>query len=207
MTGGGGELAADAGRVEFAPLAGGEHKASVTPSVLARWRSASVAKAGRPMVRLDRAVLVSPCCRTDRQTAMLAGCGGVADASPKSTFSHWGAGFLGADAGAEAEGEVGADAAVTVWATRYGQRAWLRQLEPAPGRAMEDALLRTIARLDGTPFPSVARLASGWLRGRVPPLRRDERDASLETAYCAEIVAVTYQAMGLLPGGTAAGLV
>ncbi len=98
-------------------------------------------------------------------------------------------------------------AAVMVWATRYGQRAWLRQLEPAPGRAMEDALLRTIARLDGTPFPSVARLASGWLRGRVPPLRRGERDAGLETAYCAEIIAVTYQAMGLLPGGLAAGLV
>ena len=91
-------------------------------------------------------------------------------------------------------------AAVTVWATRYGQRAWLRQLEPAPGRAMEDALLRTIARLDGTPFPSVTRLASGWLHGRMPPpLRRAERDASLETAYCAEIIAVTYQAMGLLP--------
>ncbi len=92
-------------------------------------------------------------------------------------------------------------AAVTVWATRYGQRAWLRQLEPAPSRAMEDALLRTIARLDGTPFPSVARLASGWLRGRVPPLRRDERDASLGTAYCAEIIAVSYQAIGLLPAG------
>jgi len=29
--------------------------------------------------------------------------------------------------------------------------------------------------------------------------RRGERDASLETAYCAQIVAVTYQAMGLLP--------
>src|SRR6478672_3060508 len=42
-------------------------------------------------------------------------------------------------------------AAVTLWATRYGQRAWLRQLEPPAGRAMEDALLRTIARLDGTP--------------------------------------------------------
>ena len=26
-----------------------------------------------------------------------------------------------------------------------------------------------------------------------------ERDADLETAYCAQIVAVTYQAMGLLP--------
>ena len=90
-------------------------------------------------------------------------------------------------------------AAVTVWATRYGQRAWLRQLEPAPGREMEDALLRTIARLDGTPFPSGARIASGWLRGRLPPVRESEQDAGLETAYCAQIVAVTYQAMGLLP--------
>ena len=58
-------------------------------------------------------------------------------------------------------------AAVTVWATRYGQRAWLRQLEPPPAREMEDEVLRTIARLDGTPFPSAARLASGWLRGRL----------------------------------------
>jgi hypothetical protein len=90
-------------------------------------------------------------------------------------------------------------AAVTVWATRYGQRAWLRQLEPPPAREMEDALLRTIARLDGTPFPSAARIASGWLRGRLPPVTRGARDAALETAYCAQIVAVTYQAMGLLP--------
>jgi hypothetical protein len=90
-------------------------------------------------------------------------------------------------------------AAVTVWATRYGQRAWLRQLEPPPARAMEDALLRTIAQLDGTPFPSAARIASGWLRGRLPPVTRGARDAALETAYCAQIVAVTYQAMGLLP--------
>jgi hypothetical protein len=90
-------------------------------------------------------------------------------------------------------------AAVTVWATRYGQRAWLRQLEPPPTREMEDALLRTIARLDGTPFPSAARIASGWLRGRLPPVTRGARDAALETAYCAQLVAVTYQAMGLLP--------
>ena len=65
---------------------------------------------------------------------------------------------------------------------------------------MEDALLRTVARLDGTPFPSAARIASGWLRGAWPPLvTRGARDAALETAYCAQIVAVTYQAMGLLP--------
>ncbi len=88
--------------------------------------------------------------------------------------------------------------AVVVWATRYGQRAWLRQLEPPADRAMEDAALRTVARLDGTPFPSTARLAGRWLAGRVP-VRRQRPDAALETAYCAEVVASTYQAMGLLP--------
>ena len=89
---------------------------------------------------------------------------------------------------------------VTVWATRYGQRAWLRQLEPAVTPEMEDAVLRTIARLDGTPFPSTTRLASRWLLGRAPAIRRQTRDTTLETAYCAEVLAITYQAMGLLPG-------
>ncbi|MGC5052102.1 hypothetical protein ACLQ2S_11695 [Micromonospora sp. DT48] len=101
--------------------------------------------------------------------------------------------------------------AVCVWANRYGQRGWLRQLEPPADEEMERAVLRTIARLDGTPFPSTAQLAWRWLRGRVPsprlPLpttRRREpasRDLALETAYCAEVVAVTYEAMGLLPTG------
>jgi hypothetical protein len=91
-----------------------------------------------------------------------------------------------------------ARAAVVVWATRYGQRAWLRQLEQPVTRSQEDAVLRTIARLDGTPFRSTARLAGRWLAGRVPT-RRHRADAALETAYCAEVVAGTYQAMGLLP--------
>jgi hypothetical protein len=91
-------------------------------------------------------------------------------------------------------------AAVTVWAHRYGQRAWLRQLDPPATRDMEDAVLRTIARLDGTPFPSTAGLASRWLLGRVPPIRRRVAEADLETAYCAEVLALTYQAMGLLSG-------
>jgi hypothetical protein len=91
-------------------------------------------------------------------------------------------------------------AAVVVWTTRYGQRAWLRQLDEAVSREMEDAALRTIARLDGTPFPSTSRLAARWLAGRVP-LRRHRDDAALETAYCAEVVAVTYEDMGLLAGG------
>jgi hypothetical protein len=89
-------------------------------------------------------------------------------------------------------------AAVIVWATRYGQRAWLRQLQHPVSREMEDAVLRTIARLDGTPFPATSRLAWRWLHGRVPSLKRAVRDVDLETAYCAEVVAITYQAMGLL---------
>lgn len=88
--------------------------------------------------------------------------------------------------------------AVIVWAARYGQRAWLRQLDPVVTGEMEDAALATIARLDGTPFPSTARLASEWLLGRAPAIRHQVRDTDLETAYCAEVLAVTYQAMGLL---------
>ncbi|WP_433224108.1 hypothetical protein ACQP00_36050 [Dactylosporangium sp. CS-047395] len=87
--------------------------------------------------------------------------------------------------------------AVLVWGRRYGQRAWLRQLFPEAGAAMEDAALRTVARLDGTPFPSTARLAGRWFKGRLPNLRRPA-GGSLETAYCAEVVAVTYEDMGLL---------
>jgi hypothetical protein len=109
-------------------------------------------------------------------------------------------------------------AAVTVWATRYHQRAWLRQLDPPSTRDMDDAVLRTIARLDGTPFPSTAQLGWRWLRGRVPERlsgssvrarlgRRpraaptDASDRQMETVYCAEVLAVTYEAMGLLPPG------
>jgi hypothetical protein len=97
--------------------------------------------------------------------------------------------------------------ATCVWAHRYGQRAWLRQLDlpggPAEQHAVEEAVLRTVARLDGTPFPSTARLAARWLRGRTSRVLRRSRadgvsEAALETAYCAEVVAVTYQAMGLL---------
>jgi hypothetical protein len=91
-------------------------------------------------------------------------------------------------------------AAVNVWATRYGQRAWLRQLDPPVTREMEDAVLRTVARLDGTPFPSTAGLASRWLLGRVPQLRQQASDVAMETAYCAEVLAITYQAMGLVSG-------
>jgi hypothetical protein len=96
--------------------------------------------------------------------------------------------------------------AVLQWGHRYDQQAWLRQLEGPLTRDMEDAALRTVARLDGTPFPSTARLAGRWLRGRLPVLRphgghgesHADRTPGPETAYCAEVVAVTYEEMGLL---------
>ena len=84
--------------------------------------------------------------------------------------------------------------AVRTWHDRYRQRVWLRQLEVDVTPEMEDAVLRTVARLDGTPFPSATRLAGRWIRGRA------RSQASLETLYCAELVATTYSEMGLLDG-------
>jgi hypothetical protein len=84
--------------------------------------------------------------------------------------------------------------AVPVWVGRYRQRAWVRLLEGELQREHEDKLIKVIERFDGRSFPSTAGLARQWVTGRY---RR--RESSLETVYCAEIVALTYQAMGLLP--------
>ena len=84
--------------------------------------------------------------------------------------------------------------AVRVWGERYGQRAWTRRLEGEIQREHEDRLMEVIERFDGRSFPTTPGLARQWLTGR---WRR--RDSSLETVYCAELVATTYQHMGLLP--------
>ena len=83
--------------------------------------------------------------------------------------------------------------AVATWRERYGQRAWLRQLEGRVERHHEDRLMEVIDRFDGRPFPTTPGLARQWLTGRM------RRSSSLETIYCAELVATTYQHMGLLP--------
>lgn len=82
--------------------------------------------------------------------------------------------------------------AVTTWSVRYRQECWLRQLEAEVAKNMEDALLREIARKDGLPFPSILALAGQWVRGRL------RRGTPAEAAYCAAVVASSYQAMGLL---------
>ena len=86
-----------------------------------------------------------------------------------------------------------ADAART-WDEKYGQRAWTRQLQGTLERRHEDALMQVIERFDGRAFPTTFGLARQWATGRY---RR--RESSLSTVYCAELVAVTYQQMGLLP--------
>ena len=83
--------------------------------------------------------------------------------------------------------------AVLVWGRRYGQRGWLRQLQQPVTQEMEDAALRTVARLDGKPFPTTRGLVRGWVNGRL------RRSTAAETVFCAELVAATYTAMELLP--------
>jgi len=83
--------------------------------------------------------------------------------------------------------------AVRTWNERYRQRAWVRHLEGEIERHHEDRLMEVIARLDGRPFPTSRGLARQWLNGRF------RRSSSLEAIYCAELVATTYQHMGLLP--------
>lgn len=82
--------------------------------------------------------------------------------------------------------------AVRTWNDKYDQRAYFRQLQVEITPEMEEGLLRTIATMDGTPFPTATSLAARWVKGRA------RSQASLETIYCAELVASTYEAMGLL---------
>ena len=82
--------------------------------------------------------------------------------------------------------------AVRTWRDRYGQRAWVRPLEGTIERRHEDRLMEVIDRYDGRAFPTTLGLARRWLNGRA------RRSSSLETIYCAELVAATMQHMGLL---------
>ena len=84
--------------------------------------------------------------------------------------------------------------AVEQWTGRNEQSAWLRQLDTVVTPSMEDAVLQTIARMDGTPFPTTVALIGRWAKGRV------RHAAPAELTYCAEVVAATYTAMGLLDG-------
>lgn len=82
--------------------------------------------------------------------------------------------------------------AVSVWTHRYGQRALFRQIDIVVTPEMEDLALRAVADLSGSRFPGTTSLARRWLKGRV------RRGVPLTDLYCAELVAITYERMGLL---------
>ena len=83
--------------------------------------------------------------------------------------------------------------AVSVWHHKYGQDAWMRPIDIEVTRAQEDAVLRTIDELDGSAFPRTRSLAAGWIKGRA------RRRTTVEALFCAEVVAITFERMGLLP--------
>jgi hypothetical protein len=89
--------------------------------------------------------------------------------------------------------------AVRTWNMRYQQRAWVRQLDGPIERHHEDRLMEVIDRFDGRPFPTTLGLLRRWLSR---PVRRV---SSLEETFCAELVATTYQHMGLLARRRPAG--
>jgi hypothetical protein len=82
--------------------------------------------------------------------------------------------------------------AVSTWHHQYGQRAWMRQIDVDVTPEMEDEILRTVNELNGRTFPRTMALARGWVRGRA------RRPADAEQLFCAEVVAITYERMGLL---------
>ena len=97
-------------------------------------------------------------------------------------------------------------AAVLRWTRARNQRVWLRQLSPEVGPEADGAMLTTVARWNGTSFPSTATLAWRWATGRsdvprLPVPAEWSRQEQAEVTYCAELAAITYEAMGVLGTG------
>jgi len=82
--------------------------------------------------------------------------------------------------------------AVSVWTHRYGQQPWFRQIDVTATTAMENKALAVVAEYSGRGFPNTRTLAKHWLAGRL------RRRVSMTDIYCAELVAVTFERMGLL---------
>ena len=82
--------------------------------------------------------------------------------------------------------------AVSIWTHRYGQQPWFRQIDITASDDMEDRALQVVAEYSGRGFPSTRTLARHWVAGRA------RRGVSLTDIYCAELVAITFERMGLL---------
>ena len=82
--------------------------------------------------------------------------------------------------------------AVSTWVHTYGQQPWMRQIDITVSAEAETAALRTVAEFSGRTFPRTGALAKRWVLGRI------RRAVPLTDLYCAEVVAITYERMGLL---------
>ena len=84
------------------------------------------------------------------------------------------------------------DDAVDVWGNRWGHQPFVRQLSPEIDKRREDEMLRVINEYSGRRFPSLGGLGRRWLVGRA------RRAPNPDEIFCAELVAATYQRLGLL---------
>jgi len=76
---------------------------------------------------------------------------------------------------------------------QYGDTPSVRRLEVERTPALEEAVRRAVATIDRTAFPSLPKILKDWVLGH---LRVGTREHRME---CAEVLAYTYQQMGLLP--------
>jgi len=75
---------------------------------------------------------------------------------------------------------------------KYGDVPHWRQLKVKRTKKLEDAVLRFVANCEGRAFPSLLRMVEEFLEGQLHVF------SGKKTMFCAELVASTYQAAGLL---------
>ena len=74
----------------------------------------------------------------------------------------------------------------------YGDTPFVRRLMVDRTPEFEDRALAAIAAMDATSFPSLRKIVQDWVLGHLH-IATSEKDM-----YCAEVLAATYQRMGLL---------
>lgn len=84
-------------------------------------------------------------------------------------------------------------AMATMTSPEYGDTPYVRQLIVERTREFENAVLQAISAIDETPFPSLLKIVKEWVLGQL------HLSTSGKRMYCAEVIATTYQRMGLLP--------
>jgi hypothetical protein len=89
--------------------------------------------------------------------------------------------------------QLGPAAQVIAEMHQYGDTPhWLPLVYDRPAN-FDDQVIAVIAGVDGRPFPTLKGMLLEWIEGKL------DIAASDTTLFCAELVAITYQQLGLLP--------